>query len=184
MKGTRMRGRLLLIACGAMLLAAGGARPALAGGGGTGTLHKHSEKHAERKIHDVLDAQEVAWNNGDVDEFMEGYWNSSKTEFVGANGILSGWKAVLDRYRKAYPDKKTMGTLTFSGLEIEMLGKDAALVVGKWELKREKDHPGGVFTLVFRHFQDGWKIVNDHTSEVKAKPAKEENGTAGAASQD
>jgi ketosteroid isomerase-like protein len=169
-----MPGRLLLFVSGTILLAAGGARPANAGGGGT--LHKHSEKHSEHKIHEALDAQEAAWNDGDVDQFMKGYWNSPKTEFVGANGILSGWQAVLDRYKKAYPDKKTMGTLTFSGLEIEMLGNEVALVVGHWELKREKDRPGGVFTLVFRKFHDGWKIVNDHTSEVKAKTEAEKSG--------
>lgn len=163
-----------LAVCAAILLLAGLAGTAAAGG--TGALNKHSKKHAERKIHDVLDAQEAAWNNGDVDEFMEGYWNSPKTEFVGSNGILRGWQAVMDRYHKAYPDKKTMGTLSFSGLEIEVLGKGAALVVGHWELKRENDHPGGVFTLVFRKFSNGWKIVNDHTSEVKPAPAPEASG--------
>lgn len=118
------------------------------------------------QIRAVLDAQAAAWNRGDVDAFMQGYWKSEKTEFVGSTGVFHGWQAVLERYRKAYPDRQAMGHLTFSGLEVTMLGPDAALVLGHWSLEREHDHPGGVFTLVFRRFPEGWRIIHDHTSAV------------------
>ena len=118
------------------------------------------------QIRAVLDAQVAAWNRGDVDAFMQGYWKSEKTEFVGSTGVFRGWQAVLDRYRKAYPDRSSMGRLTFSDLEITALGPTAVLVLGQWQLDREHDRPGGVFTLVFRKFPEGWKIIHDHTSVV------------------
>jgi len=124
----------------------------------------------EAQIRAVLDAQVAAWNRGDVDAFMLGYWKSAKTEFVGSTGVFRGWQAVLERYRKAYPDRQAMGHLTFSGLEVTMLGPDAALVLGHWSLEREHDRPGGVFTLIFRRFPEGWRIIHDHTSAV-AGPA-------------
>ncbi|HEV2379719.1 MAG TPA: DUF4440 domain-containing protein [Terriglobia bacterium] len=122
---------------------------------------------AERiAIRTVLATQVAEWNRGDINAFMEGYWNSSQTEFVGADGILRVWKPVLERYRKQYPDRAAMGHLTFSALEINMLAPDAALVVGHWQLKRQSDNPGGVFTLVLKKFSEGWRIINDHTSQV------------------
>lgn len=120
----------------------------------------------EAEIHAVLDAQAQAWNRGDVDAFMEGYWKSEKTEFVGSEGAFRGWQAVLERYHKAYPGRQAMGRLTFFGLEINLLAPDAALVLGHWQLEREQDRPGGVFTLVFRKFPEGWRIIHDHTSVV------------------
>ncbi len=123
----------------------------------------------EVEIHEVLKAQVEAWNRGDIHAFMQGYWKSEETEFVSSNGVLRGWQAVFDRYRKAYPDRRAMGSLTFSHLEITMLSHTAALVLGEWGLKRQEDHPGGVFTLVFRKFPEGWRIINDHTSVVAGK---------------
>ena len=114
----------------------------------------------------VLDAQVAAWNRGDVDAFMLGYWKSDATSFSGTSGILRGWQALLDRYGRTYPDRKAMGTLSFSDLEFTPLGRDAILVLGRWHLAREKDNPGGVFTLVIRKFPEGWRIVHDHTSSV------------------
>lgn len=123
-------------------------------------------RHAVGEVRAVLDAQVAAWNRGDVEAFMQGYWKSEKTEFVGSNGVIRGWQGVLDRYRRTYPDKSAMGRLTFSGLEITILSPEAALVLGQWQLEREHDRPGGVFTLVFRRFPDGWRIIHDHTSVV------------------
>ena len=119
---------------------------------------------AKAEIRAVLDDQVEAWNRGDVARFMEGYWKSEKTEFVGSSGVLRGWQAVLGRYRKTYPDRRAMGALTFSELEITELSPAAALVLGRWRLEREHDHPGGVFTLVLRKFPEGWRIILDHTS--------------------
>jgi uncharacterized protein (TIGR02246 family) len=114
----------------------------------------------------VLTAQQTAWNRGDVDAFLTGYWRSPELTFSGSSGVARGWDGVLARYKKNYPDRAAMGQLDFSNLEFRFLGPDAALVLGRWHLKREKDDVGGVFTLVWQRFPDGWKIIHDHTSAV------------------
>lgn len=125
------------------------------------------DRAADREaISAVLRAQQSAWNRADVDAFLEGYWRSPELTFSGSNGVARGWDAVLARYKKSYPDRAAMGQLSFSDLEFRLLGPDAALVLGKWHLQREKDELGGVFTLVWQRFPEGWKIIHDHTSAV------------------
>lgn len=121
-----------------------------------------------RAIASALNEQVADWNRGDIPAFMRGYWKSADTEFVNDGGILRGWDEVLKRYEKSYPNRAAMGHLTFSGLEIHVLCPDSAYVIGKYRLDREKDQPEGVFTLIFRKFRDGWKIVNDHTTAFRA----------------
>src|SRR5205085_5390840 len=121
---------------------------------------------AQAAIRAVLDAQAAAWNRGDIEGYMDGYDRSPKTEFVGGDSIARGWQEVLDRYKKRYDTREKMGTLTFSDLEITMLSKDAALVLGRWRLNRANDEPHGTFTLLFRKRKSGWKIVHDHTSSA------------------
>jgi beta-aspartyl-peptidase (threonine type) len=110
--------------------------------------------------------QQAAWNEGDIPAFMKGYWNSPQTTFSGSSGVSRGWDTVLVRYQKGYPDKAAMGHLDFSDLEIRSLGSESALVLGTWHLKRQSGGIGGVFSLVFQKFPDGWKIIHDHTSLV------------------
>jgi L-asparaginase / beta-aspartyl-peptidase len=114
----------------------------------------------------VLNAQQTAWNRTDVDKFLEGYWHSPDLTFSGTSGIARGWDGVLARYKKNYPDRDTMGQLEFSELEFRFLGKDAALVLGRWHLARAKGNVGGVFSLVWQRFPEGWRIIHDHTSAV------------------
>ena len=123
-----------------------------------------------KSINEVLSAQQAAWNRGDVDAFLIGYWRSPELTFSGGNGVSRGWDGVLARYKKSYPNHAAMGQLEFSDLEFRFLGPDAALVLGQWHLKRESGDIGGVFTLVWQKFPDGWKIIHDHTSAVGAKP--------------
>ncbi len=122
-----------------------------------------------KAINDVLSAQQAAWNRGDVDAFLVGYWRSPELTFSGSSGVSRGWDGVLERYKKSYPNHAAMGQLEFSDLEFRFLGPDAALVLGQWHLKRESGDIGGVFTLVWQKFPDGWKILHDHTSTVGAK---------------
>ena len=121
------------------------------------------------EIRMVLDEQEAAWNHGDIDGFMKGYWKSEQTKFVSGSGVNRGWQALLERYKRTYPDRKAMGSLTFSDLEITMLGRDGAVALGHWQLERENDKPGGWFTLVLRKFPEGWRIIQDHTSSAPGK---------------
>ncbi len=115
-------------------------------------------------IRKVMAEQTAAWNRGDIEGFMAGYWRSEKLVFVSGDSVTRGWQPTLDRYKKSYDTRKKMGVLTFSDLEVTVLSKDAAIVLGTWSLAREKDNPGGKFTLVFRKLKEGWKIVMDHTS--------------------
>ena len=119
------------------------------------------DKAAIRK---VMDDQAAAWNRGDIDGFMTGYWQSEKLTFISGTTVTRGWQSTLDRYKKGYDSRAKMGTLTFSDLEITMLAKDASVVLGNWSLKRTGDTPNGKFTLTFRKFKQGWRIVMDHTS--------------------
>ncbi len=126
-----------------------------------------SNDSTDQSIRAVLASQQAAWNRGDIPAFLEGYWNSPELTLAGSDGIVRGYDGVLARYRESYPDKKTMGKLDFSGLEIRPLGPQVALVLGHWHLKRQADELGGVFSLVFQQFPDGWRIVHDHTSAQK-----------------
>ncbi|MBS1526151.1 MAG: nuclear transport factor 2 family protein [Bacteroidetes bacterium] len=115
-------------------------------------------------IKKVLDDQRLAWNRGDVESYMQGYWKSDSLMFIGHAAPVYGWRETLERYKKAYPDKSAMGELTFDILQIKVLDSSNAFVLGGWHLKREKDAPGGYFTLWFRKINGEWKIVCDHTS--------------------
>ena len=116
------------------------------------------------EIQSVLTAQQDAWNRGDIDAFMNGYARSASTVFVSQDEVSRGWETVRDRYRVKYSDRTKMGTLSFSEIEVTMLSPDAAVVLGRWRLKRTKDEPHGRFTLIFKRLPEGWRIVHDHTS--------------------
>jgi ketosteroid isomerase-like protein len=117
-------------------------------------------------IRAVLDAQVAAWNAGKLEEFMAGYWRSPKLTFFSGGRKLSGWDATLERYRKNYQSEgKEMGKLKFADLDIQLLGASAAVVRGRYELTMSDGKElSGLYTLLFRKFTDGWKIIHDHTS--------------------
>jgi len=119
------------------------------------------------EIQSVLSAQQDAWNRGDIDAFMKGYARSTSTVFVSEDEVGRGWETVRDRYRIRYSDRAKMGTLSFSDIEVTMLSPDAAVVLGRWRLKRANDEPHGRFTLIFKRLPEGWRIVHDHTSAAK-----------------
>ena len=116
------------------------------------------------EIQSVLTAQQDAWNHGDIDAFMNGYARSALTVFVSQDEVSRGWETVRDRYRVKYSDRTKMGTLNFFDIQVTMLSLDAAVVLGRWRLKRTNDEPHGRFTLIFKHLPEGWRIVHDHTS--------------------
>src|SRR5947208_12819967 len=121
-------------------------------------------QNATAQIRSVLRAQQDAWNRGDIDGFMNGYARSASTVFVSEDTIRRGWETVRERYKEKYSDRAKMGALTFSDLDITLLSPDAAVVLGRWSLKRANDQPHGRFTLIFKRLPEGWRIVHDHTS--------------------
>ncbi len=134
---------------------------------GSSFAFSQSEKQKIKIIDNIrseMNKQVDAWNRGSIEGFMEGYWNSPELKFVSGENVTRGWQPTLNRYKKSYDSKAKMGVLTFSDLQIDVLSKDAAVVLGSWSLQRASDNPHGKFTLIFRKFKDGWKIVHDHTS--------------------
>ena len=127
---------------------------------------KSAIQNPQSEILAVLETQKDAWNKGNLEEFMKGYWRSDKLTFFSGGGKRAGYDGVLERYRKTYQSEgKEMGQLTFSQIEVEMIGKKAAFVRGRFDLVLSDGKKlGGLYTLIFRQFNDGWKIIHDHSS--------------------
>ena len=119
-------------------------------------------------IRRVLVQQDQAWNRGDIDTFMSGYWNSPQLSFSSSGRVTKGWQQTKDNYHKRYPNRAAMGHLTFDDLEISIMKPGVALVLGRWHLDRDKP-VGGAFSLVFRKINRQWLIVHDHTSVDASK---------------
>ena len=115
-------------------------------------------------IREIMAKQELAWNRGDLEGFMDGYWRSDSLRFIGSSGLTFGWQKTLDNYKKGYPSLDAMGKLKFSILSVEKLGKRRALVVGKWHLTRKAGDLSGHYTLLWEKIKGKWVIVLDHSS--------------------
>lgn len=115
-------------------------------------------------IQSVMDAQESAWNRGDIDGFMLGYWNSDSLRFIGKRGITFGWQKTLENYKRGYPNANAMGQLTFTNLSMELTGDTTAYVIGKWELFRSSDTLSGHYSLLWKNIGGKWLITADHSS--------------------
>ena len=120
---------------------------------------------------EVLEVQRQAWNRGDIDGFMQGYWRSADLRFAGGDAFRNGWQETIDRYRKTYPDAAAMGKLDFDLVEVRALTKDVVYVFGKWHLTRSGDAqdkaPHGLFTLIVERKGGRWVITRDHTSSAE-----------------
>ncbi len=117
-------------------------------------------------IEALLTDQVEAWNAGDIERFMEGYWQSDSLRFASGGTVHQGWRQTLDRYRRAYPDAATMGALTFTLIDVRLLSGEWATVFGRYHLARDPaiGDATGLFTLMFQKRPEGWRIVSDHTS--------------------
>lgn len=144
-----------LISVGLLLLLVGTVSPVLA----------QQSKDIET-VRSILLRQSDDWNRGDIDAFMVGYWPSEKLQFIGGKGVTYGWQNTLERYKRVYPDKSTMGQLKFDILEVQQLSKKVIMLTGKYTLTREHDLPTGHFLLVWRKIKGEWLIVADHSSSA------------------
>jgi mannan endo-1,4-beta-mannosidase len=137
------------------------------------TLIQAQENNKDfEEIKKIFFQQEVDWNKGDIDSFMKAYWNSEELQFGGANGITRGWQQTLDNYKRGYPDKKTMGKLSFQIKDMTQQGELVVSLTGSWVLDRKHDRPGGHFLLIWRKIDGEWKIVVDHTSQKLPSKSK------------
>jgi ketosteroid isomerase-like protein len=129
-------------------------------------LGEQQRKQLQQGIKHVLVSQVEAWNHGQLEEFMNGYWRSPDLTFYSGATVTKGWEPTLERYRQRYQSGgKEMGHLDFQDLEIDLLSRRSAVVTGKWQLTmKDGKKPHGLFTLIFKRFPEGWRIVHDHTS--------------------
>jgi ketosteroid isomerase-like protein len=119
---------------------------------------------AETAIRQIMADQATAWNKGNIDEFMKGYWNNDSLMFIGHSGITYGYQQTLANYKKTYSNADQMGQLFFTLLKVKPLSPDYYFVIGQWLLKRKTGDIGGIYTLLFRKIDGQWRIVCDHTS--------------------
>lgn len=118
----------------------------------------------EIQIRNLMALQTEAWNRGDVNGFMQTYWQSDSLMFVGKDGITWGWKNTLERYKNGYPDKAAMGQLSFNNIQVKKLSEEYYFVVGKWMLKRNAGDLSGHYNLLIKNINGEWKIITDHSS--------------------
>jgi ketosteroid isomerase-like protein len=126
-----------------------------------------AQQSPQEQITQTLQAQTQAWNRGDLNSFMQGYWQSDSLLFIGKSGLTYGWQQTLDNYQKNYPDARAMGQLSFLEINVKPLpGGEAYFVVGRWHLKRDKSAGdlGGYFSLLWEEKDGQWVVVADHSS--------------------
>lgn len=115
----------------------------------------------------VMSFQQDAWNQGDIDSFMEGYLKSDELVFSGKSGPVYGWENTKNRYYSSYPNTKVMGKLNFTIKKIRSVSLNTAYLIGEYYLKRSGEDSWGHFTLLWKKIDSNWLIVSDHTSAVK-----------------
>jgi hypothetical protein len=121
-------------------------------------------KNEKLAIEGLLAKQVEAWNDGNLEKFMETYWKSDKLSFVGSRGPTFGWQETLDNYKKGYPNKAAMGKLKFTVISISKIDRKTVYVIGKFELTGEIGNLSGHYTLLIQKFGKEWLIVSDHSS--------------------
>lgn len=124
----------------------------------------NAQSKDEAAVRKVLAVQSAAWNRGDLDEFMQGYWKNDSLMFIGKSGVTYGWQNTLDNYKKGYPDTASMGKLNFTLLHVKRLSGQYFYIVGKWHLQRTIGDVGGHFNLIFKKVDGKWVIISDHSS--------------------
>ncbi len=124
----------------------------------------YAQSNDETIVRQILSKQEKAWNKGDKESFMQGYWKSDSLMFIGKSGVTYGWQQTLDNYKRNYPDTAAMGNLTFNLLEVKPLSPLYYFITGKWHLQRTAGNLEGYFTLLFKKINGRWLIIKDHSS--------------------
>ena len=123
-----------------------------------------AQSNDEKEVRSLLATQTQAWNRGDLEGFMQTYWNSDSLMFIGKNGVKWGWQETLNNYKKGYPDTTAMGKLSFEIIRVDRLSENYFYLVGKWMLKRTIGDLSGHYDLLLRKIKGRWYIVADHSS--------------------
>lgn len=128
------------------------------------TIEVAAQSNDETAVRKILNDQSAAWNCGDIEGFMKGYWENDSLMFIGKSGITYGWSKTLNNYKRNYPDTASMGKLTFTIISAKNLSPEYFHVIGKWHLQRSIGNLEGHFTLLFRKINGLWVIIADHSS--------------------
>lgn len=128
------------------------------------SISSFAQSKDEISIRTILQTQQNAWNSGNLETFMQGYWQNDSLMFIGKSGITYGYQKTLDNYKRGYPDTAAMGKLKFTLLQMKPLSHEYYFVVGKWHLQRNAGNLEGHFTLLFKKINGNWCIVADHSS--------------------
>ena len=128
------------------------------------TIAGIAQLNDEKTILQILKEQTLAWNKGDIEQFMQGYWQNDSLAFIGRSGLKYGWKTTLENYKKGYPDTAAMGKLNFQILQLKPLSHVYYFVIGKWHLSRTIGDAEGHFSLLFKKIKGKWLIITDHSS--------------------
>lgn len=123
-----------------------------------------AQQNEEAAIRRLLEEQTRAWNQGNIEAFMQTYWKSDSLMFIGKTGVTRGWQNTLENYKRGYPDTAAMGKLTFDIIQVTQVSEEHAFVVGKWMLQRTAGNLSGHYTLFLRKIKGQWKIIADHSS--------------------
>jgi len=123
-----------------------------------------SQTKDEGIIRALLARQVTAWNAGNIEGYMKGYWENDSLVFIGKNGPTYGYESTLARYKKSYPDADAMGKLTSTIVSVRKLSSDFYFVIGKWHLLRKAGNLNGSYTLLLQRIRGAWVIINDHSS--------------------
>lgn len=126
-----------------------------------------AEQEDKAAIQQVLSIQQSAWNNYDIEQFMETYWKSDELTFYGSAGVVKGWQSTMDRYKKSYPSKDHFGHLEFVLNDISKINEDAYTVMGEYHLTRPVGNLHGIFMLVLKRIDWEWKIIADTSCKVE-----------------
>jgi len=120
-----------------------------------------SEKAA---ILDTVRTMEAAWNRGDFRGYMAGFKNPGVV-FVSGGKFQAGWQGTLDHYIRDYggsPERR--GRLHFYNMKVDLLARDAAMLIGQYRLIRGPRVTEGVNTRLFRKIHGKWLITMNHVS--------------------
>lgn len=128
------------------------------------SVNSFAQSSDETAIRSLMNDQTKAWNRGDIESFMKGYWENDSLMFIGQSGVTYGWKNTLNNYKKNYPDTATMGKLTFNIITVKKLSPKYYHVIGQWHLKRSIGDASGHYTLLFENIKGKWVIIADHSS--------------------
>jgi ketosteroid isomerase-like protein len=128
------------------------------------SISSFAQSEDEMNIRKILEEQTKAWNQGDLEKFMQGYWKNDSLIFIGKTGINWGWQKTLENYQRGYPDTTTMGKLSFDIILVKKISSEYYYVVGKWMLARSVGHLSGYYNLLFKKINGQWLIIADHSS--------------------